>query len=251
MPAVPRLPFVPDLLRRIRLPDDLDAVTTAGTEAGGGGSIGTEGVERIWECRAGALPQRGPPGGPGVRPARGRGRPRPRDRPRPRQRARRPGRRRQGPGHARHPVHRVLGEQGDHRVRRPQADRARPDRASTTRSAKHIPGYERHGKGEITIGQVLSHRAGVPNLPREALEPRIRGRPRVPGRGPVRREAVRGAGQAPRLPRDLGRVHPRRGRRAGHRQGRSGSVLAEEFLDPLGFRWTNYGVAPEDVERSG
>ena len=28
-------------------------------------------------------------------------------------------------------------------------------------------------------------------------------------------------------------------------------VLAEEFLDPLGFRWTNYGVAPEDVERVG
>jgi CubicO group peptidase (beta-lactamase class C family) len=24
-------------------------------------------------------------------------------------------------------------------------------------------------------------------------------------------------------------------------------VLAEEFLDPLGFRWTNYGVAAEDV----
>ena len=49
VPAVPRLPFVPDLLRRIRLPrrsrrgDDGRA-----TEAPGGGSIGTEGVERIW-----------------------------------------------------------------------------------------------------------------------------------------------------------------------------------------------------------
>ncbi len=27
------------------------------------------------------------------------------------------------------------------------------------------------------------------------------------------------------------------------------AVLAEEFLDPLGFRWTNYGVAPEDVDK--
>ena len=28
-------------------------------------------------------------------------------------------------------------------------------------------------------------------------------------------------------------------------------VLAEEILDPLGFRWNNYGVAAEDVERVG
>ena len=27
------------------------------------------------------------------------------------------------------------------------------------------------------------------------------------------------------------------------------AVLAEEFLDPLGFRWTNYGVAPADTGR--
>ena len=27
------------------------------------------------------------------------------------------------------------------------------------------------------------------------------------------------------------------------------TVLAEEILDPLGFRWTNYGVAPQDVAR--
>jgi CubicO group peptidase (beta-lactamase class C family) len=26
------------------------------------------------------------------------------------------------------------------------------------------------------------------------------------------------------------------------------TVLGEEILDPLGFRWNNYGVAPEDVE---
>ncbi len=26
-------------------------------------------------------------------------------------------------------------------------------------------------------------------------------------------------------------------------------MLAEEILDPLGFRWTNYGVAPQDVSR--
>ena len=28
-------------------------------------------------------------------------------------------------------------------------------------------------------------------------------------------------------------------------------MLAEEILDPLGFRWSNYGVDPADVERVG
>ena len=36
--------------------------------------------------------------------------------------------------------------------------------------ARHIPEYSRHGKGEITIGHVLAHRAGVASLPREALD---------------------------------------------------------------------------------
>ncbi len=36
--------------------------------------------------------------------------------------------------------------------------------------ADYIPGYEANGKGKITIGHVLAHRAGVPNLPPEALD---------------------------------------------------------------------------------
>src|SRR5205807_7044491 len=35
--------------------------------------------------------------------------------------------------------------------------------------ATYIPEYEAHGKGGITVAHVLAHRAGVPNLPREAL----------------------------------------------------------------------------------
>uniref|UniRef100_UPI003BF7E891 serine hydrolase domain-containing protein n=1 Tax=Stenotrophomonas maltophilia TaxID=40324 RepID=UPI003BF7E891 len=38
------------------------------------------------------------------------------------------------------------------------------------RVAAHIPEYARHGKGEITIGHVLAHRAGVASLPKEALD---------------------------------------------------------------------------------
>jgi CubicO group peptidase (beta-lactamase class C family) len=29
------------------------------------------------------------------------------------------------------------------------------------------------------------------------------------------------------------------------------TVLAEEILDPLGFRWTNYGLAPDDLDAAG
>ena len=36
--------------------------------------------------------------------------------------------------------------------------------------AHYIPAYARHGKGGITIAHVLSHRAAVPNLPREAMD---------------------------------------------------------------------------------
>ena len=36
--------------------------------------------------------------------------------------------------------------------------------------AAYIRGYEKNRKHEITIGHVLSHRAGVPNLPRSALD---------------------------------------------------------------------------------
>src|SRR2546423_1137171 len=38
------------------------------------------------------------------------------------------------------------------------------------RVAEYIPEYGSNGKEEITIGQVLAHRAGVPNLPRSALD---------------------------------------------------------------------------------
>ena len=36
--------------------------------------------------------------------------------------------------------------------------------------AAYIPGYEKNRKHDITVGYVLAHRAGVPNLPRRALD---------------------------------------------------------------------------------
>jgi CubicO group peptidase (beta-lactamase class C family) len=116
------------------------------------------------------------------------------------------------------------------------------------RVCQHIPGYERHGKGEITIAQVLSHRACVPNLPREALD-------------------LERAGDREFLVRALCEAKPfaKPGRFLAYHAVSGGyilgeivqrvtgrdirTVLADEILDPLGFRWSNYGVAREDVPR--
>jgi len=42
----------------------------------------------------------------------------------------------------------------------------------TDRVAEHLPGFEAHGKGDITIVQLLSHRAGFPNadVPQQAWD---------------------------------------------------------------------------------
>jgi CubicO group peptidase (beta-lactamase class C family) len=111
---------------------------------------------------------------------------------------------------------------------------------------EYIPGYDRHGKGGITIGHVLAHRAGVPNLPREALDlDRIGDRDFLvevlcdakpfakPGRM-LAYHAVSGGFILGEV------VH-----RATGKDIRE--TLAELILDPLGFRWTNYGVEPRDV----
>jgi CubicO group peptidase (beta-lactamase class C family) len=114
----------------------------------------------------------------------------------------------------------------------------------------HVPEFAGGGRDAITIGQVLSHRAGIPHLPRDVMDlerledperileaiPRLRSRHR-PGTA-VAYHAVSGGFV-------LGEVV----RRATGNDIRT--VLAESILDPLGFRWTNYGVAPEDVPQVG
>ncbi len=114
------------------------------------------------------------------------------------------------------------------------------------RVCEFIPEFARHGKDRITVRHVLSHRAGIPNLPPEALdldlltepgrivdilcdsEPRSR-----PGRF-LAYHAVTG-----------GFVLAEVVRRVTGQDIRT--VLAKEICEPLGFRWMNYGVAPSDV----
>lgn len=114
------------------------------------------------------------------------------------------------------------------------------------RVCEYIPSYTSHGKDRTTIRHVLTHSAGVPfptgpkpDLRRAddheyAQEQLGKLRPLYPpGRlhmyhaltwGPLMREIVYAAAG-----KDIR------------------EILAAEILDPLDFRWTNFGVAPQDI----
>ena len=111
--------------------------------------------------------------------------------------------------------------------------------------AEYIPGYERHGKDDVTVAHVLAHRAGVPNLPPDAFDlDRIGDREFLvellrdahptgePGKK-LAYHAVSGGFILGEI------VHSATGRDI--RQ-----VLTEEILEPLGFRWGNYGVSARE-----
>jgi CubicO group peptidase (beta-lactamase class C family) len=114
------------------------------------------------------------------------------------------------------------------------------------RVADHVAGFERHGKGDITIRHVLTHRAGIATLPGHAFDLdllsdhdrlvevlrdlRPSGRP-----GAVSAyHAVTG-----------GFVMEAVTRAATGRSMRD--VLAEEIKEPLGLGWLDFGVPPELV----
>ena len=121
---------------------------------------------------------------------------------------------------------------------------------TSDRVADSVPEFRGGGRDEITIEHVLSHRAGIPQIPRDLMDldriddnefliaaiQRLKVTSR-PGAA-VAYHAVSGGFV-------LGEVV----RRATGQDIRT--VLAEEILRPLGFRWTNYGVAAEDVALVG
>lgn len=250
MPRVPRLPFVPDPLRRIRVPDDIDSVTTVAQEADPSAvGMSRESVERIWSAvvawyRSGVHP------------------------------AIQVCVRREGAvvldravGHSR-----GNGPQDGADVEKVPVTTETPfgvysaSKAITAflvhkqvekglvgldePVAAYIPGYDSEGKGAITVGHVLSHRAGVPNLPREAFDldhasdreylTKILcdAKPFAPAGRLLAYHAISGGYILGEV------VHQVTGKDIRE-------VLAEEFLRPLGFRWTNYGVAEEDLPAVG
>jgi len=113
---------------------------------------------------------------------------------------------------------------------------------------EYIPEFGVHRKHWITIRHVLTHRAGIPNLPPEAMELGKLEDPREVIELLCDAEPIAGAG------RQLA-YHAITGgfilgeivRRVTGKDIRE--VLAEAMLKPLGFRWMNYGVAPDDVKR--
>ncbi|HEY8001337.1 MAG TPA: serine hydrolase domain-containing protein [Solirubrobacterales bacterium] len=250
MPSIPRFPLIGDPLRRIRMPEDLEAATSTGPEADPAeAGMTPELVERIWEggldlYRSGVHP------------------------------ALQLCLRREGKvvldraiGHAR-----GNGPSDGEDVPKAAATTQTPFCVYSTskgitamvvhmlaergalaiedRVADHIPEYARHGKGEITIGHVLAHRAGVASLPKQALDlDLLDDREHLlelicdakPASAPGKLLAYHAVSGGFILGEIVQRV--------------SGSsireVLAGEILDPLGFRWNNYGVDPADVDEVG
>jgi CubicO group peptidase (beta-lactamase class C family) len=246
LPPLPRLPGLPDPLRRIRLPDDLEAATTIGVEddpAAVGFDAGA--VDDIWKAAVDLYRS-------GVHPA-------------VQVCVRR---------HGHVVLNRAIGHaRGNGPQDPPDAERvlATPEtpfliysgaKGVTAflvhliaergaidledRVAKYIPGYAANGKGEITIAHVLSHRAGVAGLPREAFDlDRVNDREFLldvlcsakpfgkPGEF-LAYHAVSGGFI-------LGEVVERA-------TGQDiKTLLTETIRAPLGLRWTNYGLAPQDI----
>lgn len=112
------------------------------------------------------------------------------------------------------------------------------------RVCEYLPEFAAHGKESITINHVLSHRSGVPNIPREALELDLLGdqdhitrilaetKPTIPPGRFVAYHAVSGGFILAEIVRRV--------------TGKSiKQVLETEILEPLGFDLMSYGVPAE------
>jgi CubicO group peptidase (beta-lactamase class C family) len=114
------------------------------------------------------------------------------------------------------------------------------------RVCDYLPTFTSHGKDRITIRHVMTHSAGLP----------FATGPRPDLRRMNDSEYTREMLAAMRPVHRTGLVHIYHGLTWGPlvreivsaATGRNiREILGTEILDPLGFRWTNYGVAEEDV----
>ncbi|MGB8402941.1 MAG: lipase LipE [Mycobacterium sp.] len=114
------------------------------------------------------------------------------------------------------------------------------------RVCDYLPTYTSHGKDRTTVRHVVTHSAGVPLAtgPRpdlKRMDDSDYAREMLGNLKPIYRPGLmhmyHGLTWGP-LVREI--VSAATGRNIR-------DILAAEILDPLGFRWTNYGVAPEDV----
>ncbi|HUO38998.1 MAG TPA: lipase LipE [Mycobacterium sp.] len=114
------------------------------------------------------------------------------------------------------------------------------------RVCDYLPSYTSHGKDRTTIRHVMTHSAGVPFAtgPRPditRMDDSDYAREKLGELKPLYRPGLihiyHGLTWGP-LTREI--VSAATGKNIR-------DILAAEILDPLGFRWTNYGVAPADV----
>lgn len=114
------------------------------------------------------------------------------------------------------------------------------------RVADYIPEFVRHGKDKITLRHVLGHRAGLPRLDPDALDLELLSRPEriVEILCDAEPESEPG-GRLAYHPMTGGFILAEVARRASGRNVRS--LLREKIAEPLGLRWLNYGVEPDQV----
>lgn len=114
--------------------------------------------------------------------------------------------------------------------------------------ANYIPEFAKHGKEKITIEHVLTHRAGIPNLPPEHLDLDYLADPEKivailcdtePTWAPGRRLAYHAITGGFVVAEIVRRVTGKTIR----------EVMNDEILAPLRFRWMNFGVKPKDVSK--
>lgn len=114
--------------------------------------------------------------------------------------------------------------------------------------AEYLPRFAENGKAYITIGHVLAHRAGIAGMPPDAFDlDRIddpeHTRSIMYAAKPTSRAGKKQAYHAVSGGSVLGEV-------VREVTGKSiREVTAELLLDPLGFRWMNFGVDPADVDK--
>ena len=114
--------------------------------------------------------------------------------------------------------------------------------------AAYLPEFARHGKGRITLHQVIDHRAGLPVIPPEALDLDLLTDPDAiqelvcdlhprhkPGAAPAY-HTVSGGLIMELVVRQVTGLSLR-------------DILARDFKKPLGLQWFDYGVDPADVDR--
>jgi CubicO group peptidase (beta-lactamase class C family) len=114
------------------------------------------------------------------------------------------------------------------------------------RVCDYVPEFDCEGKRWITIHHVLTHRAGIPNLPPEVMDLELLGHPE---------KVIEILARMPRSSRPgaLVQYHAVSGgfvlaevvRRATGDDIRT--VLEREICKPLGLRWLRYGVRPEEI----